>query len=483
MLVPDLTRRHLDAFARVIARLCQAGVTSPSEMARLTRLHRDLCNQILLMLQQQRLIDSRGNLTETGRAMLAGESADASQTRLVHLFQDPFCAPSPHRLWPALVETLGYAHVDYRSGGRPRLRLDTRRDSPPVEPVVAQARRLTPPPRPSPGEIIAAARAAATASEPDGASPENEASPPTAQVSRVSFITERPDPVLLAGYLYLPDDAVTSTDWEVLDPFTGWPNAWLKESVRARLADDDTLAALLAGIEGQLTEDDAEKRRAEYTRRRAEAAVRIERRLGAPIHDTDHQKILQLLTEVEADLAEARLLADVGGRYRQTAVNNLGKVLEHVFARVHNAYPLAEHILRQLRDPVLAPKALKAALDRARELSEIGGQVPDGMLKQDGDQVARAAKGHLPSLRPLLVAVLLASAEHPDHPLRSSIRHRPDLLDRLDGTTKLRNQGSHGEDREPTAHEADDVLDLAYWTVSHLLFQQTTASRGLDVST
>ncbi|MFE9658040.1 hypothetical protein [Micromonospora sp. NPDC006431] len=349
---------------------------------------------------------------------------------------------------------------------------------------MAQARRLAPPPRPSPGEVIAAARAAATAGEPDGARPENEASPPPmAQVSRVSFIAERPDPVLLAGYLYLPDDAVTSADWEVLDPFTGWPNAWLKESVQARLADDGTLAALVAGIEGQLTDEDAEKRRAEYTRRRAEAAVRIERRLGIRIHDPGHQKILQLLTEVEADLAEARLLADVGGRYRQTAVNNLGKVLEHVFATVRDAYPLAENLLRQLRDPVLGPKALRAAIDRARELSEISGQVPDGMRKQDGDQVARAARGHLPSLRPLLVAVLLASAEHPDHPLRSSIRHRPDLLDQLDGTTQLRNQGSHGEDREPTAHEADDVLDLAYWTVSHFLFQQTTASRGLDVST
>ncbi|MFG2049606.1 hypothetical protein ACGFIW_19510 [Micromonospora sp. NPDC048935] len=451
-------------------------------MARLTRLHRDLCNQILLMLQQQRLVDQRGNLTKTGRAMVAGESTDASQTRLVHIFQDPFGGPSTHRLWPALVETLGYAHVDYRSGGRPRLRLDNRRDSPPVEPVVVQARRVDSPSRPSPGDVIAAARATATAGEPDGV--RDEASPPpAAQVSRVSFIAERPDPVLLAGYLYLPDDAVTSADWEVLDPFTGWPNAWLKERVRARLAEDDSLAALVAGIEGQLTADDAEKRRAEYTRRRAEAAVRIERRLGARIHDPDHRKILQLLTEVEADLAEARLLAEVGGRYRQTAVNNLGKVLENVFTTVRDAYPLSESLLRQLRDATLRSKALTAALDRACELLEIGGQIPDGMRKQDGDQVARAARGHLPSLRPLLVAVLLASAEHPDHPLRSSIRHRTDLLDRLNGTTQLRNQGSHSEDREPTAHEADDVLDLTYWTVSHFLFQQTTASRGLDVST
>ncbi|MEV5823888.1 hypothetical protein AB0L22_32525, partial [Micromonospora haikouensis] len=327
----------------------------------------------------------------------------------------------------------------------------------------------------------AAARAAATGGTGDDPGPGNESAPPTAgQVSRVSFIAERPDAVLLAAYLYLPADAFTSADWEVLDPFTGGPNAWLKEAVRARLADDDTLAALVATVEGTLADTDAERRRAAHTRQRAQAAVRVEHRLSAAIGEPDHRKVLQLLTEVEADLAEARTLGDLGGRHRQTAVNNLGKVLEHVFARLREAYPLAPSLLTQLRDDVLGPKTLKAELDRARGALGISGQLPHAVRIQDGDQVARAAGGHLPSFRPLLAAVLVASAEHADHPLRDAARHRPDLLDRLDGTTRLRNQGAHGEDREPTASEADEALELAYWTVSRLLFQHTTASRGLD---
>ncbi|WP_431912763.1 hypothetical protein [Micromonospora carbonacea] len=478
-----MTERRLDVFSRLIARLCQAGITEAAELARRTRLHRDLCNQILLMLQQQRLVDRRGSLTATGHAVLAGESLEASRTQLVHVFQDPFDAPTPHRLWPAMVETLGYAQVEYRSGGRPWLRLGSRRDSPPVEPVVARARRVGQPPRPNPAEVVAAGRSAVASGGSDEPGMGNQPPPATAaQVSRVSFVAERPDPVLLAGYLYLPDDAVTSTDWEVLDPFTGWPNAWLKEAVRKRLADDDALAALVARIEGRLAEVDAEQRRATHTRQRAEAAVRVEHRLSTAIGEPAHHKVLQLLTEVEADLAEARTLANLGGRRRQTAVNNLGKILEHVFARLREAYPLAPGLLTQLRDNVLGPRTLKAELERAREALGISGQLPHAVRIQDSDQVARAAGGHLPSFRPLLAAVLVASAERADHPLRDAIRKRPDLLDRLDGTTRLRNQGAHGEDREPTVGEADEALELAYWTVSHLLFQHTTASRGLDVS-
>ncbi|MEV5821172.1 hypothetical protein AB0L22_18585 [Micromonospora haikouensis] len=154
VLAPDLAERRLDAFSRLIARLCQAGITEPAELAKRTRLHRDLCNQVLLMLQQQKLVDRRGNLTGAGQDVLAGESLEASRTRLVHVFQDPFDAPTPHRLWPATVETLGYAQVDYRSGGRPWLRLGPRWDSPSVEPVVARARGLGQPPRPSPAEVV-----------------------------------------------------------------------------------------------------------------------------------------------------------------------------------------------------------------------------------------------------------------------------------------------------------------------------------------
>jgi hypothetical protein len=86
------------------------------------------------------------------------------------------------------------------------------------------------------------------------------------------------------------------------------------------------------------------------------------------------------------------------------------------------------------------------------------------MLRQTSDQVARAGGGYLPSFRPVVVAALLACLDHAGHPLRAALRRRPDLCDRLDRATGLRNQGSHQQDREPTADEAGrrarpDVLD------------------------
>ncbi|MFC0526120.1 hypothetical protein [Phytohabitans kaempferiae] len=478
VLAPTSTDRRLDPFMSVIARLCQAGVTRSRELAARTMLHPDLCRQIMGLLQQQRLIDAKGNLTRQGTAALAGEAWDASTLRLVHVFQQPFGPPSLQRLWRAAAETLDYAHVDYGTGGGPRLRLDIRRDSPTVRPVVTRTRGIVRPRRPRPEEIVVAARSGADAGKPapsgTGAAPDEPATVSPAQISRVSFVAEQPDPVLLTTYVYLPEDAMTSADWEVLDPFSGWPDPFLKESLRLRVPEDAGLAALVSGIEGQLSTGDAAARQAEYMRQRAEAAVVVEHRLGASVHQRVHGQIFKLLVEVEASLAEARLLGAVGGRRRQTAVNDAGKVLEHVFAGLCTRYPISPSVLTTLRHDDLGPSTLEDGLNRARDLLGIGA-VPGGMRRLAHDQVARAGDGHLPSFRPVVVAALLACLEHAGHPLRGALRRRPDLCDRLDRATYLRNDGAHKQDREPTAEEADEVVDATYWTVSHLLLYPTTS--------
>ena len=484
VLAPDLAERRMDPFTRVVARLCQAGVGEPAEMAARTLLHRDLCSQILLMLRQQRLVTRDGSLTAQGAAVLAGDTWDTSVLRLVHVFQHPFGPPSGQRLWPATSQTIEYAHVHYGLGGRPRLRLDSRRDSPVIDPVMARAQGLGRPRRPSPAEIITAAKRARTAgladaSQPTGAEDEPTTEPPqaAAQIARVSLVADDPDPVLLVTYIYLPDDAVTSSDWEALDPFSGWPDAWLKESLLERAPDDAVLAELIAEIEGSLSDADADARKAEVGRQLAEAGAKAERRLGARIREPAYRKILKLLTYVEASLAEARLLGGVGGRHRQTAVNDAGKILEKVFATLSAQYPLNPNRLDmlRLRDPRLQRQVLEDGLNQAADQLDLVTPLPNGLLKQSGDQVARAAQGFLPSFRPVLVAALLASTDHANHPLRAAARERPDLCAWLDRAAGLRNEGAHQRDHEPTLDEASDVCELAYWAVSRLLLHPATS--------
>ncbi|MFI9552782.1 hypothetical protein [Nonomuraea endophytica] len=481
VLAPSPAQQRLDPFMRVIARLCQAGVARPRDLADRTQLHPDLCRQIMGMLQQRRLIDLKGNLTKQGTAALAGEAWDASTLQLVHVFQHPFGPPSRQRLWPATVPTLDYAHVDYGQGATPRLRLDIRRDSPAVRPVIARTHGIDRPRRPRPEEIIVAGRSAADIARSDWSDtelrPDMLATMSPAQISRISFVAEQPDPVLLTTYIYLPEDAMTSADWEVLDPFSGWPDPSLKELLRLRVPEDEGLAVLVFGIEGQLSTGDAALRQEEYMRQRAEAAVQVERRLGTTIHRRDHGHIFKLLVEVEASLAEARMLDAIGGRRRQTAVNDAGKVLEHVFAGLSERYPITPAFLAMLHDEDLGPPTLESGLERARDLLGIVA-VPSGMRRLSSEQIARASGGHLPSFRPVVVAALLACLDHAGHPLRAALQCRPDLCDRLDRTTYLRNDGSHRQDREPTAEEADEVLDLTYWTVSHLFLHPATSKEG-----
>jgi hypothetical protein len=293
----------------------------------------------------------------------------------------------------------------------------------------------------------------------------------------VSLVADEPDPVLLVTYLYLPDDAVTSADWEALDPFSGWSDARLKESLLERAPDDAALGALIAHIEGGLSGADAAARKAEVTRLRAEAGVRAERRLGARIHEPAYRNILKLLTYVEASLAEARLLDGVGGRHRQTAVNDAVKVLEEVFAALLARYPLnpGRVGMLRLRGSPVPRKVLEDGRRRAADQLGLGAPLPDGLLQQSADQVARAAQGFLPSFRAALVAALLASTDHAGHPLRAAATERPDLYARFDGAAGLRNEGAHHRDREPTPGKASDVCELAYWAVSRLLLHPATS--------
>ncbi|MEU8143182.1 hypothetical protein [Nonomuraea sp. NPDC048901] len=472
-----MAARRLNAFERVVARLCQAGVTDSKKLAELTQLHPDLCNQVLLMLHQRRLVDRQGRLTEQGTAALKGEAWDISMSKVVHVFQDPFGDAAGQGLWPAVREELAYANVDYGSGGKPQLRAKLRRDSPSVLPLVPYVRDLSRPRRPSPEAILAASRQSLRAqTEHEGTVRDRV---PSAHVGRVSFIEDRPEAVLLIAGLRLPEDALSGGDWEVLDPFTHRPSAWLKDRMRTRAADDAGLAALIAELEGELDPADAALRQEEYRRERAQAAHRVESRSGPWISDPQHAKVFGLLTEIEAGLAEAEALGGFGGRRRQAAVNDAGKLLEHVFAQVYETYPLNK-AYRSMLGGELGPEILAERLGDAVRILAAESPLPMGLTRQSSDQVARAAAGYLPSLRAGLVTALLAAAEHPGHPLRSALEQVPYLCDLLDGVAQLRNDGAHQKDLEPTQPRATDVLELVYWTVSALLSPSTTRKRTLD---
>ncbi|GAA2395505.1 hypothetical protein Cme02nite_55770 [Catellatospora methionotrophica] len=479
VLAADHVHRKLDPFLRVVAMLCQAGLTDPAEQAEVSGLHMGMCQNIMQMLRQRHLIDHHRRLTVQGLRALDGQAWDASTQRLLFVFQSPFTGPGSAWLWPAARPSLDYAHVDYLDDGRPRLRLDARRDATPIHPMIVSTVGVRPPARPRSEAIAAAIRTAAT--RVSGEETQTAAAPPVGtQAGRVSYVGGQPEPVFLLTCAYLPEGAYTSADWEALDPFTGWPHAELKQLILERAEEDTRLAATIGRIRSRLVNQDAAAQQQEQ-RRLAQAEVRAQDRLGRRLLDPEYADVLKLLTHIEADHAQAVALGSLGGRRRQSAVNNALKLFEEIFFRLARRFPLNSARLHQLRDGRDGTRMLEHNLRRVRAHTGVAA-VPEGVRRQQHDQVARAAAGTLPSFRAGLAGVLIATLDHPRHPLLGALHRRPTLCDQLDRAAKLRNDASHRGDHEPSPEETAEIVELLYWTTEHLLMAPTIPAKEDDGS-
>jgi hypothetical protein len=85
-------------------------------------------------------------------------------------------------------------------------------------------------------------------------------------------------------------------------------------------------------------------------------------------------------------------------------------------------------------------------------------------------KVRNAAEYGSQSLRPHILAALLATRIFADHPLRNLAKKHPDILRKLDQLATLRDSSSHASTRaSPNLIEVDRCIETVYHLVSNIL--------------
>lgn len=458
---PEPRPRALDRFERAVLGLCRAGAHDAATLARRLHLSEELTRFIRDALIARALLDSRGLITDRGAALLR-QDADLALDRMItgYVFQDPFT----EALWPRFVDTLTPCTLEYGDGKYPELLLGSTGSPFRARPFVVEL-PVAAPPDPSPADILRALAAHTVADRrrrADDDDPGDLPAPPPVAERRVSFIDDAPLPCHLATYLYVPED---ERDWRVCDPFGLGDSPRFKDWIETRAHRSTPLSKHLDDILAPMRHQDA----SQLQQKRADLRDRAERRLRARFRDLPPavaEHALELAVCVEegeiADRDALRRLADQAALYAR-------KTLEALFATLAEHYPLrdvwrpfypdgtaavddpaylAEFVTAAARAVGLATP-LPAALTRLRPHHIKAASHPDGGW----------------SLRPRIVATILAARLAPHHPLHAAARRQPRLCDELDLLASLSSRELHHRpDRSgappPIQRLADRIYDL-----------------------
>jgi hypothetical protein len=97
------------------------------------------------------------------------------------------------------------------------------------------------------------------------------------------------------------------------------------------------------------------------------------------------------------------------------------------------------------------------------------GPLPKSLLGVRGGKVKSAYESRTGSLRPLLLAALLAARTRPDHALRGAAARSPGLLADLDELARARDPAAHGGGSKRQKVDLDRVLMVAFDAIEQLL--------------
>jgi hypothetical protein len=222
IVAPPLSVRGLNILQKVVLGLICTGLLEYRLIAARLFLHPELIRYIAEELASRGYIDRYGSITAVGKEALKNDLVEAGPPEVGWIFQDPWKST----VWPRFETALAYLELSYQENSFPRLLLPSGTTGDPwrqrafmLEPHVPLAPRL-----PTEDEVVTALQRhhrqskyseEATPEEGDGTELEME----TILADRVAFVTEQPEPVYLATYLYLPQAAHDSFNWYVCDPF------------------------------------------------------------------------------------------------------------------------------------------------------------------------------------------------------------------------------------------------------------------------
>jgi hypothetical protein len=295
VVAPRVRRRKFNMLQRAVFGLANAGLLSAEEIAEQLSIHRELAAFVLQELQDSSYLDRYGVPTDKGLRTLEDDAVEASELVSGYVFVDPWTG----KLWQRFVERLNYCELDYQKNGFPSLVFGTHGAPRRKKAFMVIPGEISEPQQPSPQGIVEAVsrhrRRLKNASVGMGEQYSREGganfniSPK--HFNRVSMIDEKPRPVFLMTYLYIPENE--STDWYVCDPFVPGSNAQLRRRIEQEMDKMPPLRVLVDSLLDKSIHDGAEEYRKWVDGLKLKARRKIEDRL--PLNFQEHRAYKPLL--------------------------------------------------------------------------------------------------------------------------------------------------------------------------------------------
>lgn len=470
IIAPRTVSRELNILQRAVLGLCRAGVVRATEIGGLLKIHEDLAARVLQALQGARLLDHGGAPTPRGVMALGTNVAEGAEQPIAgYVFQDPWT----RQVWPRFVERLVYADTVLRPDGFADLLLGTSGDPRQEQTYTVWPREQLPASPPSATEILEVVRRHGRLAEAEGdrheAGDQEAGETRLADAPRLELLTHvEPEPraLYLAMRVFAPEVPIDGALWEAADPFGGGRSRVARDALARRRQVDPGLDVLLNGLLAS-ARPDAPAELGDLLARLEEAATQqVEQRLSTALRGTP------LFAHAIA-MERARLEAvEAGERCPPDKLDDVllkvQKVVEQMLGDLQLRHPAASY-WRLLHESNRAENA--RTLDALARNIGFAEPLPPSLTGVRQGKVRQAAERNSGSLRPRLIAAMLAAGYKLMHPLRSAAAVRPRLLHELDALALLRDGSGHAERNGAGAVTIETVLEqaeLAYITVQLL---------------
>ncbi|MCA6522841.1 MAG: hypothetical protein IM596_13615 [Pseudanabaena sp. M051S1SP2A07QC] len=469
VVAPRTSYNKLNILEKAVLGLANAGVQSAEQIGTYLQIHKDLAALILSELSDRILINNYGIPTKQGMRLLEDEIFTTEEPVAGYIFQDVWT----NELMPRFIDTEERADTRLNSSGFPELNLGDV-GQPNYQSLVMPRVRDLSPQTPNSQDILKAVRSHSKALgklasnisdlDDDDMPEESLHNSQILSLKRISFIEEEPTAIWLATFLYLPND---DPDWLVCDPFGLGDSPWLHKAINKQFEKDNFRELQKRILSMNESRDDQGTLSELMEMYLSDAKQQVEVKLTVAIRRYD--AIYDSLVVMEQYRSQIRDL-DSANQYNpliNSCLIECQKVCEQIFDYIRPKYsPNKEWKQLSNNDKAFNRKFINALAEKLKFTVPI----PPKLTGPQQREVRNAAEYGNQSLRPHILASLLATRIFVDHPLHSLAKKYPDILSRLDDLAELRNNSGHGSSRaSPNLTEVDRCIETVYHLVSSIL--------------
>lgn len=454
VVAPDFYERQLNFIQRAILGFCRADIIDPENITRRLYIHSDLVAFIQLQLQELGYLNDNCALTRKGAAAINDDEYSLDKAVIGNVFQDPWNGD----LWPRFVESLNQPEKEYDENGYPMILLRTKKKRFPIKPFMEIPRDqdavfFCPDPEDILGAVARHSRALkfreyyATNASHDEVQEDINIDITPHKLKRVSLIDPTPLPVFLMTYLYVPENLRDGEGWFVCDPFGLGASPTLKKSIEKQFKEDPKLLHYVEKTFAKKQEYIASMIQ-NYETNRIQAELKIEELLGIEVRGTP---LFEALVSMQCALQE---IIELGQNCRSDKLKDVliktQSVLEGMFIHLRGKFPIdnAWKLLysRNVNDiwkPMDDRNYRKELLNRIADSMKYSVPLPESLISVKPEKVRSISLQSFGSLRPYLIANILAASTNPKHPLRFLAVQDPMLLTKMSLLANLRDVSGH----------------------------------------